>query len=382
MNFSCHNKGKMKNFGLLIAAQGCSLTGGYIQTLVLSWLAASTKGGVPLAWYMIACYLPVAAFSYPLGRFLDRKKLKPWLLGSELGLAGLSLFLWLAAVRDWITFPFLLVFGGIWGCVRALQTPIYQSLPKRLSKDLKKGTALLTAVTCAARGLGPILGGLLYAKWGAAVPFFVNFCSFVPSVLLLCFLRIPLSEQGQKPRLKPWLLPLLRIFAVGFFGVQYNVTFVALIKEAGKGSAAYGIALGLLGAGALIGFWIKTRFKKELPLSYVIGGMGLLNLLLLLRWGMLWQGSCILLYGVLDFWFFAQSSYRLSRAAKGRELTAVMGLYTVATVGALPLGALLWSVVSKAAGLSVVLLTIGGGLLLLSIIEKRINQNEQRIRNF
>ncbi len=363
----------------MIAAQGCSLTGGYIQTLVLSWLAASKSGGVPLAWYMIACYLPVAVFSYPLGRFLDGKSLKPWLIFSEIGLAGLSLFLWLSAVFDWLSFPFLLVFGGVWGCVRALQTPIYQSLPKRLAKDLKKGTAMLTAVTYAARGLGPILGGLLYAKWGAAVPFFVNFCSFIPSVILLSLLKIPQGERGQKPQLKPWLSPLLRIFAVGFFGVQYNVTFVSLIKEAGKGSAAYGIALGLLGLGALAGFWVKTRLKKDLPLPIAIGGMGLLNLLLLLRWGMVWQGLCIVAYGLLDFWFFAQSSYRLSRAAKEQELTAVMGLYTVATVGAMPLGALLWSWVSKAAGLSAALVAIGGGLFLLAIIEKRKSKREQSI---
>ncbi len=369
----------MRNFYLLIAAQGCSLTGGYIQTLVLSWVAASTAGGVPLAWYMIACYLPVAVFSYPLGRFLDGKKLKPWLIGSEIGLAGLSLILWLVAVWDGISFPFLLVFGGVWGCVRALQTPIYQSLPRRLAKDLKKGTALLTAVTYTARGLGPILGGLLYAKWGVTVPFFVNFCSFAPSVILLCFLKIPKQEQGEKPRIQEWLSPLVRIFAVGFFGVQYNVTFVALIKEAGKGSAAYGIALGLLGLGALAGFFIKTRFRKELPLPLAVGGMGVLNLLLLLRWGMVWQGICILTYGMLDFWFFAQSSYRLSRTAKERELTAVMGLYTVATVGALPLGALLWSFVSKSAGLSVTFSAIGCGLLILAIIEKRINQHEQSI---
>ena len=369
----------MKNFALLIAAQGCSLTGGYIQTLVLSWIAAKQSGGVPLAWYMIACYLPVAVLSYPLGRFLDGKNLKPWLIFSEIGLAALSLLLWLAAVFGWLNFAFLLVFGGVWGCVRALQTPIYQSLPKRLAKDLKKGTALLTAVTYAARGLGPILGGLLYAKWGAAVPFLVNFCSFIPSVILLCFLKIPQGERGQKPICKEWLSPLLRIFAVGFFGVQYNVTFVALIKEAGKGSAAYGIALGLLGVGALAGFFIKTRFKKELPLPFAIGGMGLLNLLLLLRWGMLWQGLCILIYGSLDFWFFAQSSYRLSRAAKEQELTAVMGLYTIATVGALPLGALLWSRVSESAGLSVALALIGSALLILAIMEKRMDRYEQSI---
>lgn len=368
----------MKNFGLLIAAQGCSLTGGYIQTLALSWIAASTRGGIPLAWYLIACYLPVAALSYPLGRFLEGKPLKAWLIGSELGLAALSLLLWLMAAGDRITFPFLLVFGGVWGCVRAVQTPLYQSLPRRLAKDLQKGTALLTATTCVARGIGPMLGGILYAKWGAAAPFLVNFCSFLPSVILLCFLKLPKQEQGARPALKQWLLPLLRIFTVGFFGAQYNITFVALIKEAGKGSAAYGIALGLLGGGALLGLWLKTRIKKELPLPLIIGGMGLLNLLLLLRWGLAWQGGCILLYGLLDFWFFAQSSYRLSRAAREQELTAVMGLYTVATVGAVPLGGLLWSLVAKAAGLWVVLCAIGSGLLLLSIIEKRINKNEQR----
>ena len=124
---------------------------------------------------------------------------------------------------------------------------------------------------------------------------------------------------------------------------------------------------------------MKTRLKKDLPLPVAIGGMGILNLLLLLRWGMVWQGTCILLYGILDFWFFAQSSYRLSCAAPERQLTAVMGLYTVATVGAMPLGALLWSWVSKVAGLSAVFSAIGVALLIFSIIEQRINKNEQSI---
>lgn len=365
-------------FYLLIAAQACSQTGGYIQTLVLSWLAAELgSGAYSLAAYMIACYLPVAVLSYPLGRFLDRRPQKPWLLASELVLAALSLLLWLAAVFEFFSFPFLLGFGAVWGMVRALQTPIYQSLPRKLSENLSQGTALLTVVTYAARGLGPILGGFLYAKWGMAIPFFVNFCTFLPSVGLLCFLKIPPTERAEKPQFKKVLPPLLRVFLVGFFGVQYNVTFVALIKEAGKGSASYGIALGLLGGGALLGFWLKARWKKQLPPYGAVAGMGLLNIALALLSGLWLRGLCILLYGMLDFWFFSQSMYRLSKQAKPQQLTAVMGLYTVATIGALPLGALFWSFAAKVAGLQVALCAIGGGLLLIMIFFKRMEQNEK-----
>lgn len=356
-------------FTLLLIAQACSLTGGYVQTLVLSWVAAELGGGLySLSAYMIACYLPVALLSYPFGRWLDQRPQKGWLVASELTLAGLSLVLWLAAVFDWLSFPFLLGFGAVWGVVRAFQTPLYQSLPRRLAKDLSKGTALLTVITYAARGIGPVIGGLLYAKFGAAVPFFVNFCSFVPSVILLCFLKIPASGKSKKLRFRRWIPPLMRIFLVSFLGVNYNVTFVALVKNAGLGSGSYGLAMGLLGAGALLGFWLKSRVKKQPPPELFLPAMGLLNIALAFLPGLWWQGLCILLYGGLDFWFFAASVFRLSQKAEKEEITAVMGLYTVATVGAMPVGALFWSFVAQNLGLPAALCILGGGLLLMGIL--------------
>lgn len=357
-------------FSLLLIAQAFSLTGGYIQTLVLSWVAASLGGGLySLAAYMIACYLPVAVLSYPFGRWLAKQNQKPWLLLSECTLAALSLLLWAAAKWEFLTFPFLLIFGAGWGVVRAVQTPIYQSLPRRLAKELSKGTALLTVVTYGARGLGPILGGLLYAKFGAPIPFFINFCSFIPSVGLLCFLRLPRPKSGEKAAIKPYLPHLIEIFLLSFFGVNYNVTFVALVKDAGQGSASYGIALGLLGLGALLGFWLKSKTKRAPPIPLLMGGMGLIHLILALLPNLWVCGLCILLYGGLDFWYFSTAAFRLSKAAPKEQVTAVMGLYTVVTVGAMPVGALFWSFAAKRFGLSAALCAIGIGLILLASIK-------------
>lgn len=355
-------------FILLLIAQACSLTGGYVQTLVLSWVTAEEAGGLySLAFYMIACYLPVAVLSYPFGRWLDRRPQKGWLIASEGLLAALSGVLWFSSLKGWITFPFLLLFGALWGVVRAFQTPIYQSLPRRLSRDLSKGTALLTVVTYTARGAGPILGGLLYAKFGATVPFLVNFCSFLPSIALLCFLKIPSAGAQKKPTLRRWLPALSGIFLTAFFATNYNVTFVALVKEAGLGSGSYGLAMGLLGAGALLGFFLKSKCKKSPPAALLVGGMGALNIALALLPNLWLQGACILLYGILDFWYFALAVFSLSKAAQKEEVTAVMGLYTVVTVGAMPVGALFWSFVSRSLGLPAALCILGGGLLLLAL---------------
>ena len=357
-------------FSILLVAQAFSLTGGYIQTLVLSWVAASLGGGLySLAAYMIACYLPVAVLSYPFGRWLAGRAQKPWLLLSEGTLAALSLLLWAAAKWEFLTFPFLLLFGAGWGVVRAVQTPLYQSLPRRLAKELSKGTALLTVVTYGARGLGPILGGLLYARFGAPIPFLINFCSFIPSVGLLCFLRLPQEKSDEKAAIKPYLPQLTEIFLLSFFGVNYNVTFVALVKDAGQGSASYGIALGLLGLGALLGFWLKSKAKRAPPIPLFMGGMGLIHLLLAATPPLWVCGVCILLYGGLDFWYFSTAAYRLSKAAPQAQVTAVMGLYTVVTVGAMPIGALFWSFAANRLGLAAALCAIGGGLIMLSIIK-------------
>lgn len=361
----------MALFTLLLIAQAFSLTGGYVQTLVLSWVAADLGGGLySLSAYMIACYLPVALLSYPFGRWLDRQKAqKGWLVASEVTLGVLSLLLWLIAVWDKLSFMFLLIFGAVWGVVRAFQTPIYQSLPRRLADELSKGTALLTVVTYSARGLGPVIGGLLFQRFGAPVPFFVNFCSFVPSVALLCFLKLPPVEQQGRTKVRKWLPLLTRVFLVSFLGVNYNVTFVSLVKDAGLGSASYGIALGLLGAGALLGFWLKSKLRRQLPLETFPPGMGLLNIALAFLPGLWWRGTCILLYGVLDFGFFATAGYQLAKAAQKEEITSAMGLYTIVTIGALPAGALFWSFVSGTLGLPAALCALGGGLLLLSALE-------------
>lgn len=353
-------------FALLLIAQAFSLTGGYIQTLVLSWIAADTAGGLyALSFYMIACYLPVALLAYPFGRWLDRRPQKKWLLLSESLLAALSLLLWQGAKRGWLSFLFLLVFGAIWGVVRAFQTPLYQSLPKKLSENLSKGTALLTAVTCTARGIGPILGGLLYQRYGAPIPFLMNFLSFLPSLLFLSFIKIPSNSAGRKPALKKHLPLLVKIFLVGFLGINYNVTFVALVRERGFESGAYGIALGLLGLGALAGLFLKSRFKKPLPLGIFPFLMGVLNLCLSKAAGLFWVGACILLYGILDFWFFSQSIFLLTNEIKKEETTALMGLYTMVSVGAMPIGALFWSFIARTFSLPSTLALIGAGLLLL-----------------
>ncbi len=357
-------------FLILLIAQAFSLTGGYIQTLVLSWVAASLGGGLySLASYMLACYLPVAVLSYPFGRWLAGKNQKPWLLASEIILAALSLLLWAAAKFEFLTFPFLLVFGAGWGVVRAVQTPIYQSLPRRLAKELSKGVALLTVVTYSARGLGPILGGLLYARFGAPLPFFINFCSFIPSVALLFFLRLPREKSREKATIKPYLPPLIEIFLLSFFGVNYNVTFVALVKDAGQGSASYGIALGLLGLGALLGFWLKSKCRRAPPIPLLMGGMGLIHLALAALPNLWICGLCILLYGGLDFWYFSTAAFRLSQSAPKEQITAVMGLYTVVTVGAMPIGALFWSFAAKRFGLPIALCAIGIGLILLAVLK-------------
>ncbi len=347
---------------------------------VLSWLAADQAGGLlSLSAYMLACYLPVAILSYPFGRFLDRRPQKGWLLASEAALCALSLLLWLRARADGLNFKFLLLFGGGWGLIRALQTPLYQSLPRRLAKDLSRGTACLTAVTDAARGLGPILGGLLFASRGAALPFLINFLSFIPSIILLCFLKLPPPPPPAPLQWRGKLLPLLGIFAVGFFGVHYNVTFVALAKEAGLGSAAYGFAMGILGLGALLAFALSKR-RLRLPSWAVIMLMGLINAALAWRPPLWLMGACIFSYGLLDFWFFSAAAAGLARRAKGNELTAVMGLYTAVTIGAMPLGALLWSFINKSTDLSTTLCIIAGGLLLIGILyfarkEKRNGKN-------
>ena len=131
-----------------------------------------------------------------------------------------------------------------------------------------------------ARAIGPAIGGLLLAATSAAVVFFVNSFSFVAVLIAVALVTVPARVSalprehfrsatragGRFVRNSPALLGMIvRTVAFGFFatGLWALLPLVAR-RTLGLGSGGYGLLLGCVGIGAVLGATFAPAIRKAL----------------------------------------------------------------------------------------------------------------------
>lgn len=361
---------KTQVFCLFSLAEFFSLCGGFLQNVAQSWVVSETGGNLSL--FLFVSYLPVFLFSYPFGILCDKGNKKKILIFTEIALAALSLLLFFLALGRQVRFWQMLMIGGAWGTLRALQNPCYHSM----TKILVKGEALQGAVNIhylvfnAARALGPFIAALLSPSLGMHYAFLGNAILFLPTLLLL--LRLPVgekTEQGSTAGIKKVLGQgrILGIFGLLFWvslvGTNYNLLFVSLAKAQGSGAFGFSIVMALLGAGALVGAVLLPMLKKApSPLLWcIVQGVLLVGISLWHSPVVLW--GCIFGYGICDFCFLTTLSFKVQHATPKEALGRVMSLFVVLSNGAMSLGTLLLGWVMQYISVYVTILLVGGCLL-------------------
>jgi MFS family permease len=140
--------------------------------------------------------------------------------------------------------------------------------------------------------LGPAIGGLLLAAAGAPAVFVINAVSFVISALLVVSVRGARfsgdrSDEGEHRGLAAgfrflWREPVLRLLAIGWVVFVLGVGMamvgdVPLVELFGRGGAAFGVMIGLWGAGSVIGSLAGRRLKPSNEARWLVLGTGLVS---------------------------------------------------------------------------------------------------------
>lgn len=344
---------KNKQLVYLSLSQLCSLTGGYIQNVALSALITENSDGrLKLGLFLFVCYLPVFLLSYFTGKLTKRVSAVKVLYVTEIILLVLSVIL---AVFCNMPYYMLLVFGGVWGVIRAFQTPASSSMPKLLCEknELKSGVAVLSFAMSFARALGPILSGVLYTAFGYRASFIANIISYLPSLLLLFKLKPKQADnisQSTKPRLS---LPLLvMVFTLSLFGTAYNIIFTGLGAKLELSKLWFSVFMGLVGVGAALGALIM---KKDKLFLYASLGISVSAALLSFLKTPVIICFVIVFYGLCDYLFFTSAMTYIQSENDASSVSRAMGAYTAVTTGALPLGFLGLGLLSDNFGITSVL---------------------------
>src|SRR5205807_2447551 len=175
------------------------------------------------------------------------------------------------------------------GMSSAFNDPAWQAvIPELLPKEeLSAGITLSGIGVNVARTLGPALGGLIVAAVGPAVVFVLDALSFLGVIaVLLAWRRESMQSTLPPERIWPAIRaglrfarhspPLRRVLLATFLFMVCGAGVMALMpvlgRETGRGAVGFGLLLGSLGVGAVIGATLLPRLRSHVPTQWLIAG--------------------------------------------------------------------------------------------------------------
>ena len=248
-----------------------SSIGTWMQNLAQSWLVYElTKS----AWYLgldaFLGQIPILLFSMFGGVVADRKDRRKILVVSQLVQMTCAITLATLAYFGVVQVWHVLTLSFIVGTAQAFGGPAYQAMIPSLVKkeDLQNAIAMNSIQFNVARVIGPTIGGVTLAKFGAVWCFGLNAFSFLAVIFTL--LRVaprPPAMTGKEPVLESMKVGLRFIrdnsvmgglivlaFLMTLLGVSF-MTFLPVFAERvfHLGKEAYSEMLVVSGIGSVIG---------------------------------------------------------------------------------------------------------------------------------
>lgn len=383
---------RYRQFRSLWAANILSASGTFIQTVAGSWLMLELTGSSTWVGLMVSSsLLPLFFLSLAAGALADMFDRTKLMLIAQ-GIMGASAAaMAVITYLDMMTPGLLLGLGLLLGSGLALNIPAWQAIvPDLVPRGLvASAVALQSAAFNAARAVGPALGGLILVAYGAAAGFGINALTYVVVIAVLLFVAPQLAarqpdrvsmgsaiSQGLRyARFTPEfrsLIGLVSVFAVTSAVIQavLPVHTVAL----GGAEATYGILLGGMGAGALIGAVLRQRLLAQISSSsvpYTITAFGICGIALGVAPNVVVAFVAMLAVGF--FWLLTLTTLNASAQLMAPEWIRgrAMSLYTLAFAGVLPLGSILSGMVADWIGTTGALTAFSSGALLLGLVSPK-----------
>ena len=373
-------------FRALWLAAVASNVGTWMHNVGGEWLM-TTLAPTPImvALMQTAENAPTFLLALPAGALadiVDRRRLllvsQSWMLVAAVALGFLTLF---GLTTPWV----LLALTFMLGLGAALNAPAWQAIVPELvpRADLPHAVSLNSVAFNIARAVGPALGGFLVAAIGTWAVFFLNSLSFIGVILVLYRWRREPVES---------ISPTERVVGAMRAGLRYmrhapelravlvrTITFVSCAsalwamlplvarQELGLGALGYGVLLGGLGTGAIIGALIlpRARHKLSTNLLVALGTVLFAAATVTLAYVHLFVLLCVaMIFGGVA-WMTTMSSFNIGVQTVVPEWVRArtLAIYLLSFFGTMAGGSAIWGVVAERAGIPLTLLAAAIGLV-------------------
>jgi MFS family permease len=352
---------RVRNFRLYFIGQLISVSGTWMQSLAQGWLVLQITGSsVDLGIAVALQFVPMLLAGSYGGLIADRHEKRRILYFTQTSAGLLALLLGILVSTHHVNVLIVYAIALGLGFVNLFDVPARQAFVQEMvGRELIANAVSLNSVLMnAGRLIGPGIAAGLIALVGTAACFFANAGSFVAVLIALMMMKgeafLPMStvkrEKGQlRLGLKyAFSTPILRnviiaVAIVGTFAYNFTVTLPLFATKTFHETTAahYGILMGAMGLGAVIGGLLVARRSRPTPelLALLMLGFGLFMTLAALSPTVLWAEIAMIPTGAFSIALVATANSLLQLNSTEHMRGRVMSLYSIAFLGTTPIGA-------------------------------------------
>ena len=355
---------QVRNFRLYYLGQSASMIGTWVRRTALGWIIYEMTGSrAMLGTVMGLALLPMFVLSPLAGAIADRVDRRRMVVLTQLLAAASSAATAALLLGGWAQPWHLMVLATIGGVAFAFEIPSRQAFVSDLvgREHLLNAVALNSVLVNSSRVIGPALAGLIMAAVGAGWCFVLDAVSYLAVTATLLNLRLPphraaphltshwqdlLEGFREVHRNRRVRILMLMMCLMGVFGWSCQTLMPAIAQDLlHLGEWEYGVMMAMFGVGAIAGALVVAgRAAADTSRLQVFGGVWLLCLGALgvaasrhpLPMG---AGLAVAGFGAVMFMSTSNTLVQISvdDGLRGR----IMGIWSVAFGGSLPLGAFL-----------------------------------------
>lgn len=373
-------------FCALWLASIASNIGTWMHEVGAGWLMTSlSTSPMSVALVQVAGAAPMFFLALPAGALADIVNKRRYLIAIQLWMASMALLLTILSLLGVMSSELLLALTLGMGVGTALMMPAWSALTPELvpGAELPAAIALSSVGMNVARAIGPAIAGVLVSLVGPWATFAVNTLSFFGVIAVLFFWRptpqvsvLPAERLFSAIRVgwrfarssRPLQMVLLRTMAF-FVGASAGMSLLPLIVrgELKGGAADFGVLLGSVGIGAVLGAMLLPRIRQRLTSDWLVRLASAVYAAVLFALAWLRQFELLipvmLLSGVA--WIAVLSSLQVAAqtSVPAWVRARALAIYILSFFGSMALGGALWGFVASRSSITVAL--GGAGVLLL-----------------
>lgn len=340
-----------------------------------AWLMTSLNAhALEVSLVQVANNLPMFVLAMPAGALADIVDKRRFLILAEVSIAIFSTLFAIMVWRGIVTPVTLLLFVFLIGVGGALTAPAWQSIVPQLvpERELAAAIAANSVGINISRAIGPALGGVITLLFGIIAPFALNAGSNLGVIGALMWWRGAQKPARRLPaerfvsairtgfrysRHNAYLRATL-LRAVGFFlfaSCYWALLPLIVRNQLAGGPELYGIILGTIGVGAVLGAFAMPRLTAKLGANRVevFGCIGTAIALGLFGIAKTTAVASVASVVAGASWIAALSTLNISAQValpawvRGRGLA----MYVAVFFGTMTLGSALWGQVASIVGL-------------------------------